>query len=189
MSRRCLALCLVSLVIGACASAPVALLHEPTQAAPVQAAGSQALSLAALQNATYRSPDWGEFQLVNGAYRRPPLAPGESPDTYMTQMFGPIAYGDLNGDGLEDAAVFLTTQSGGTGHFIELAAVINRGGRAANAATLPLGDRVGVEAARIEAGVITLDMRVHGPNDGLCCASQFETRRFRLEAGQLSRLP
>jgi hypothetical protein len=90
---------------------------------------------------------------------------------------------------MEDAVVFLSTQTGGTGHFRELAAVLNRGGLPDNVATVSLGDRVAIESARIQAGVITLDLRVHGPNDGLCCPSQFETWRFRLQDNQLVRLP
>ena len=48
----------------------------------------------------------------------------------MTQMFGPIAYGDLNGEMNSIRGGFSPTESGGNGHFIELAAVINSGGPA-----------------------------------------------------------
>jgi hypothetical protein len=143
----------------------------------------------ALQNGSYHSPDWGDFQLVEGVYLRPPLAPGESAEIYKTEFREPTVFGDLNADAAEDAIVFLSTQNGGTGHFVELAAVLNRDGRAENVATVSLGDRVGIEAARIEAGVIALDMRVHGPNDPMCCASQLETWRFRLEGEALVRQP
>ncbi len=152
-------------------------------------ASSAELSLSALKNAVYHSPDWGDYQLVDGIYYRPPSAPGESPETNMTQLIEPVAVGDLNGDGVPDAVVFLSTQTGGTGNFREMAAVIDRGGSPDNVSTVTLGDRVAIEAAQIDAGVITLNMRVHGPNDGLCCPSQFETWRYRLEAGSLIRLP
>jgi hypothetical protein len=147
------------------------------------------LTVAALQNAVYHSPDWGDFQLIDGVYRRPPMAPGEAPDIYMTVLRDPVVRGDLNADGLEDAVVFLSTQNGGTGHFVELAAVINRAGLAENASTLALGDRVGIEAARIDAGVIILDIRVQGPSDPMCCPSQLETWRLALQGNQLVRLP
>ena len=153
---------------------------------PVQAAS---LTLTTLQNANYHSPDWGDYQLVDGLYHRPPSAPGESPEAYLTQMIEPAAFGDLNADGLDDAVVFLSTQNGGTGNFREMAAVINRGGMPDNVSTVSLGDRVVIEAAQIQAGVITLSMRVQGPNDGLCCPSQLETWRFQLQAGNLVRLP
>lgn len=147
------------------------------------------LTDAVLKNALYHSPDWGDFQLVDGVYLRPPPAPGESAEIYKTEFREPAVFGDLNADGLDDALVFLSTQNGGTGHFVELAAVINRNGTADNVSTVSLGDRVGVEAARIEAGVIVLDMRVHGPDDPMCCASQLETWRLQLHDDELVRQP
>ncbi len=155
---------------------------------PTQVQGAE-LTLAILQNAIYHSPDWGDYQLVDGEYRRPPSAPGESPEAYLTRLIEPVAYGDLNGDGVPDAVVFLSTQNGGTGNFREMAAVINRDGSPDNVSTVSLGDRVVIESAQIDSGVITLNMRVHGPDDGLCCPSQFETWRYQLEAGSLIRLP
>ena len=62
-------------------------------------------------------------------------------------------------------------------------------GQAWNAAALSLGDRVVVEAGTVQDGVVTLNMRVHGPEDGLCCPSQSATWTFRLENGQWVRLP
>ena len=100
-----------------------------------------------------------------------------------------VLFGDIDGDGAEDAIVFLTTQSGGTGHFAELAAVLNQNGNANNASMLSLGDRDVVEAGGIQAGVITLNLRVHGPNDGLCCPSQSATFTYRLDNQQIVQLP
>ena len=71
---------------------------------PVQPAS---LTLAALQNSLYHSPDWGDYQLVDGLYHRPPSAPDGSPDAYLTQMIEPVAFGDRNGDGRDDAVGFL----------------------------------------------------------------------------------
>lgn len=147
------------------------------------------LTVAVLQSAQYHSPDWGDFQLVDGVYHRPTTAPGASAETYTTMLQTPVLFGDLNGDAAEDAVVVLSTQNGGTGQFVEMAAVLNRHGQADNVSTTSLGDRVVVESGLIEAGVIRLDMRVHGPNDGLCCPSQFETWRFQLQNGRLVRLP
>ncbi len=147
-----------------------------------------ALSVESLRNGVYTSPDWGEFQLADGIYYRPLPTGQESPEAYTTRMLDTVLYGDFNADGVEDAVVFLATQSGGSGHFIEMAAVLNLDGSASNASTLSLGDRVVVEAGAIQDGVITLNMRVQGPNDGLCCPSQSVVWTFRLENGQLVKL-
>ena len=155
----------------------------------VPAPTSASLTLLALQNAQYRSPDWGEYQLVNGVYYRTPTAPGELAETYLTQLDERFVTGDLNADGVEDAAAFLRTQNGGTGHFVELAAMLNQGGNPYNISTVYLGDRVIVESAQIVDGVVILAMRVQGPNDSMCCPSQLETWQFQLQNDQLIRLP
>jgi len=150
---------------------------------------SAPLTLENLQNAQYRSPDWGEYQLVNGIFYRPPTAPGESAEIYTTQLDERFVTGDLNADGADDAVAFLRTQNGGAGHFVELAAMLNQNGNPYNVSTVSLGDRVVVESVQIVDGVIILAMRVQGPNDGMCCPSQLETWQFHLENNQLVRLP
>jgi len=156
-------------------------------AAPATAAPT--LSLEQLRNGVYNSADWGQFQLTDGIYYRTPPTTQESPEAYTTHMLDLVLFGDIDGDGVEDAIVFLTTQSGGTGHFVEMAAVLNQNGTANNVSMLSLGDRVVVESGGIQAGVITLNLRVHGPNDGLCCPSQSATFTYRLDNQQLVQLP
>jgi hypothetical protein len=95
----------------------------------------------ALLNLTYRSIDWGEFQLVDGIFYRTSPSTTELSDTYSTRFQETTIFGDLNRDGSEDALVILGTQNGGTGHFIELAVVLNQNGIPLNVSTLYLGDR------------------------------------------------
>jgi len=143
------------------------------------------LSLDILRYGAYRSPDWGEFQLSDGIFYRTPPTSQESPETYSTRLLDTVLYGDINLDGFEDAVVFLSTQNGGVGHFIEMAAVLNMNGSAHNVSTLYLGDRVVVQSGAVQDGLITLNLRVQGPNDGLCCPSQIATWNFHLDSGQL----
>jgi hypothetical protein len=170
------------------ATAQIELQPTPTLTPPAEVVVSP-LSLEALQNGVYRSVDWGEFQLSEGVYYRTPPTTQESADAYTTRLLPDVYWGDLDSNGVEDAVVFLITQNGGTGHFVEMAAVLNVDGQAWNAAALSLGDRVVVEAGTVQDGVVTLNMRVHGPEDGLCCPSQSATWTFRLENGQWVRLP
>lgn len=163
----------------------------PTAETPVPTGvpdDNKVLSEAVLNNSHYRSQDFGEFQLTDGIYYRTPPNSQESPEIYTTRIQGPIFYGDINLDGLQDALVILNTQNGGTGHIIELAAVINANGNGNNVATISLGDRVVVESAAVEIGTIVLNMRVHGANDGLCCPSQFVVWNFRLSGDQLIKI-
>jgi len=98
------------------------------------------------------------------------------------------AFGDLNGDGVDDAAVILIESSGGSGSFIYLAAVINEDGTPVNVATQFVGDREQVKAISIEDGEITLNMVTHGPDDPMCCPTQEVTKRYRLAGDQLVEL-
>lgn len=172
-----------------CSPPETPLPNLPTSVPAGGEAGNAALSLTVLRNAVYHSPDWGGFQLTDGVFYRTPSAPNESPAIYTTRFHNLFFYGDINADGLEDALVFLNTQNGGTGHFIELAAVLNQNGSAYNISTIFLGDRVVVESGKVENGIIVLNMRVQGPNDGLCCPSQFVTWNFVLSGDQLMKLP
>lgn len=167
------------------ASAPSSDLSTPN---PTGVSEGAILSQSVLLNSTYRSPDWGEFQLTNGVYYRTPPSSQESPESYTTRFQGPVFYGDINADGLEDAFVILSTQNGGSGHFVELAAVLDLNGSPYNMATIYLGDRVVVESGKVENSTIVLNMRVHGPNDGLCCPSQFVTWSFVLNGDLLIKL-
>lgn len=165
------------------AGTPTAIFELPTatlQVAPQ--AGNSTLSLDILRNTTYRSPDWGEFQLSDGIYYRTPPTSQESSEGYTTRLLDTVLYGDINQDGLEDAVVFLATQNGGTGTFIEMAAVLNLNGNPVNISTEYLGDRVIVESGTVEGGSITLTLLVQGPNDPLCCPSQIEVRSFYIDA-------
>jgi hypothetical protein len=165
------------------ASAPIVVQVQPTaiqQVAPQVSISS--LSLDVLRNGTYRSPDWGEFQLSDGAYYRTPPTPQESQETYITRLLDTVLYGDINLDGVEDAVVFLSTQNGGTGHIVEMAAVLNLSGIPVNVSTQYLGDRVIVESGTIQGGLIILTLRVQGPNDAACCPSQIIEKKFYIDA-------
>jgi len=157
--------------------------------APTSESANTNLSVDILRSGEYHSPDWGVFQLTDGVYYRTPSTSQESPDIYTTRIQDPIIYGDINADGLEDALVILNTQNGGSGHFIELAGMVNQNGSAYNISTIPLGDRVVVESGNIENGIIVLNMRVHGSSDGLCCPSQSVTWNFTLSGNQLAKIP
>lgn len=138
------------------------------------------LSAAVLRSATYTSPyvEEGEVLLDGGVF--------EDTARRVAVYFIPeYAVGDLDQDGVPDAAVVLATNTGGSGTFHDLAVVLNRDGRPENVATAFLGDRVPVERIRIAAGEIQLDLTMHGPGDAMCCPSLDVTRKFRLVGGEL----
>jgi immunoglobulin-like protein involved in spore germination len=82
-----------------------------------------------------------------------------------------IAQGDVNNDGLDDLVFIIAENTGGSGTFISLEIAENNFGEPLVVDAEMLGDRVAVNSITIQNGLITLDMRIHGPNDGLCCPS------------------
>ncbi len=143
------------------------------------------LTLAALGNGIYQGIYDEPVQLTNGKYEGEPFVPGGAsrPTVMFLDPFN--AFGDLNGDGIGDAAVTLAENSGGSGVFIYLAAVVDQGGMPVNVATQLLGDRVNIKSMTIDGGEILITMLIQGPDDPFCCPSLEVTRRFRLQGDQL----
>jgi hypothetical protein len=142
------------------------------------------LTVEALKNAVYRGVFDEPVKLTDGQYEGQPFVEGGAsrPALTFTDVY---AFGDLDGDGVEDAAVVLVQSSGGSGDFYYLAAVLDRGGSPDNVATQLLGDRLRIESAAINGAEITIDALTHGPDDPLCCPTQQTTLVYRYEEGQL----
>jgi len=140
---------------------------------------------AALPNLQYQSfiTESGLAPLVDGEYREA-AAPGSESETVVV-LTDFTTTGDLNGDGVPDAAVVLATNSGGSGVFIDLAAVVVEDGQPVNVAITPLGDRVQINSLTIQDGQIVVDMVTHGPDDPMCCPTQQVVETYELQGYEL----
>lgn len=120
---------------------------------------SSKLTFDILKNAEYYSQDTGtRIKLVNGTYPLTPMA-GESQADYFVKLDADsVVFGDLNGDGQEDAVVILVSRSGGSGTYKELAVVLNQNGNANSIANQALGDRTVVNSLTIQNGVISINI-------------------------------
>jgi hypothetical protein len=138
------------------------------------------LSAAALRSATYPSlyVEEGEVRLSAGVFE-------DTARRVTVYLMPEYAVGDLDADGVSDAAAVLATDAGGSGTFLDLAAVLNREGVPEVRAILFLGDRIPVDRVRIVDNEIRLDLTMHGPADPMCCPSVRATRRFVLEGDAL----
>lgn len=132
-----------------------------------------------LREASYRSDmASGPVKLTAGRY--------EDPESRLAiTLSGEPVLGDLDGDGAPDAAVLLETVGGGTGVFMDLAAVLNRGGVPVHAASVLLGDRVVVESVALEAGAVMIQMVTQSPDDPMCCPTLRVVRKYRLDGQAL----
>jgi heat shock protein HslJ len=139
-----------------------------------------------LKNAEYQSsfPARRRVKLTNGIYREK-IVPNSATDLIII-LSDKVAYGDLNGDGEEDAAVILITDSGGSGTFHQLAVVLNQKGSPNHVASQLLGDRVEVKSLSVRSGEIAVEMITHGPNDPLCCPTLEVTQNYLLQGDKLA---
>ena len=149
---------------------------------------TQRLTPEQLRNAEYRLPLLGEentpIQFEDGegsiAYGE-----GATERDYAGIEDDMVAFGDLDGDEIADAAVVVFTSGGGSGTFRYLIAVLDRDGAPVQAARVYLGDRVQVESVTIASGEIVMDVLAHRRSDGLCCPTLNITRGFALRGDQL----
>jgi hypothetical protein len=147
-------------------------------------AASAPLTDEMLRNAEYQGIYQEPIQLTDGVYEGEPFVEGGASRPTVT-FIEPYAFGDLTGDGVDDAAALLVESSGGSGSFVYLTAVVNRDGSAENAATVLLGDRARVQSLTIADGRISVTMVTHGPDDPMCCPSQESVQTYELQDSKL----
>jgi hypothetical protein len=137
------------------------------------------ITLEMLKNGEYQAKNGMTLvKLVDGKFES---TSGDEP--LSVSMLDQAAFGDLNSDGIQDAAILLVENYGGSGDFLTLVPVFNNGTALSPSSGYLLGDRVKVNAISIQDGQISMDMLVHAPNDGLCCPSQVMTQSFRFYWG------
>lgn len=72
----------------------------------------------------------------------------------LARIFGEPVHGDLDGDGVADAALLLVVTSGGSGTFYYLAAAFNRAGAFVGSEAILLGDRIAPQQLSIRHGLV-----------------------------------
>ena len=158
---------------------------------PAMDAGGAAadLTLDMLKNIQYSGIYSTAVQLTDGHYEGKPYVEGGASRPRVDFVDDFYAFGDLNGDGVDDAVVFLVDGDGGSGQFISVAPVVNENGVPVNVGTAVLGDRIVLISVKIEDGVIAVDMVTQGANEPLCCPTLEVVRSFELQDGKLVELP
>ena len=104
-----------------------------------------------------------EVRLVQGRAKAE-FAPG-SATKIKTSVFGKPEYGDLDGDGDEDAALFLVQDPGGSGTFYYVAASLNKGAKYSGTNAVLVGDRIAPQTLKIRDGVIIADYNDRRPDE------------------------
>ena len=180
---------LVTAVIatGLLATAQPARAQEEASAAPTDSE-LRPLALEQLQNAEYHLPllDGEETPIrLHGGQGSLQYGTGATQRVHAGLVDDLVAFGDLDGDLVVDAAAVVFIDPGGSGTFIHLLAMQDREGTPVQAAREFLGDRVRVQGISISGGRIFVTVLAHGPGDGLCFPSIEATRAFTLRGPRL----
>lgn len=100
--------------------------------------------------------------------------------------FGSASFGDLNGDGTNDAAVLLYYPEGADGEGYELVTMLNKKGELVQVGDVYLGRAVDVERVRVNPkGVIVADVKVHDRFDSVMSPTKKVSWKFRIANDKL----
>lgn len=91
----------------------------------------------------------------------------ESPIDMETLLTDRSAFGDLNGDNKEDAAVILTQTGTGAGIFTYVAAYLSGPVNYSGSNTIFLGDRIDIREVSVNGNAITISFMARGENESL----------------------
>jgi hypothetical protein len=143
------------------------------------------LTLYQLKNASYPTEEGSSatVQLHDGSYIGP--GPSGSGSSVKVSLRDNPVFGDLDGDGVNDAALILITDNGLGSTFYELEAVLNQGGTPAPLASYLLGDRVRVNDIGILAGRIYVNLVRQGPYDAITSPTLRVKEFYALQGGQI----
>lgn len=150
---------------------------------PVHTGGPPSGACKGVLNATYRI-EKQEIRLISGR-AEVEAVPG-SVAKITTAVFGKPVCGDLDGDGRDDAALFLTYDPGGSGTFYYVAAAIAKNGQYQGTNAVFLGDRVDPQAIQIQNGVIVADYADRRPEQPMAAPPSIpKTIYLTFKAGRL----
>ena len=115
-------------------------------------------------------------QLTNGTFEQG--TPGAE-DFISAMMTDFVALGDLNADGIEEAASLVSENYGGTGVFVFLAVYSQVDGTWTFQTSTMVDDRPQLNALSIANNEIFLDAVIHGVDEPMCCPTLRTTRHYR----------
>lgn len=98
-----------------------------------------------------------------------------------------VSYGDLTGDGAEEAVVSVIVNTGGTGNFTSGIIFTMKRGKPVVLTEFVGGDRAygGLVSATVENGILIVERNAPGPSGGACCAEFIDTTRYKWNGSAL----
>jgi len=121
-------------------------------------------------------------RLKDGRYQEGAPGSADYISVFLTDF---IAWGDLNGDGVNETAAILAENYGGSGTFVFLAVYQNQGQELNFRTSIFLDDRPMIDAISVENGEIFVDASIHDANDAMCCPTQSTKRHYSWNGNNL----
>lgn len=145
------------------------------------AAGRHAIRRVDFRNFTYPDACVGEAHVVDGQFSEEIEG---SPFRWWFSVAG-VVYGDLTGDGEEEAVVLTLCNGGGSGVYSSGTVYTMREGKPVPIVDLPVGDRAdgGIEGVEIQNGLLVLTR--NDGNGAMCCPEFTVTLTYRVVGNQL----
>jgi len=144
------------------------------------------------RNRTYDSSDIGPITVKDGVYEyaldgegnvvAPDYMP-TNPDEYVAhgsfKVTEPV-FGDLDGDGTEEAVLVTCLNGGGTGRFSHIGVYAIRDGKETVIGGIPGGDRGdgGIDDVKLQGKVLIVSRMMSMADDGACCPSKLQHERW-----------
>lgn len=156
----------------ACSGDDDAATATPTDTATASATGSvevPAVDDAALASVTLQTDllPAGEVTLQDGAFEVE-AAPGSASKIQFS--LGGTAFGDLDGDGGQDAAVVVVSSGGGSGTFYDLHIILATADGPRDAGATPIGDRIAITGLVIADNEVVVDYLDRAPGAAMATA-------------------
>lgn len=143
-------------------------------------------------NRSYDSGEVGQVTVKDGVYEYAMDENGnmvaadyepKDPDAYVERGSFEVSkplFGDLDGDGADEAVLVVYFNGGGTGRFTGIDVYGMRDGKEAVIGGIPGGDRGdgGISDVKLEGKVVVVDRMMSMEGDGACCPSKLQHERW-----------
>lgn len=149
------------------------------------------LTLAQIKNTEYYFPLYQKkVSLIAGQHEEEEVVDEEGFRYFFSAgiIEDKLAFGDLNYNGKEDAAVIVYSTGGGSGFFYELAVLMNQDGSPYYLTSEYLGDRVRINSVEIRDSIIIIDLLVHDVDDAACCPTIHRIFQYKLSGNELLKI-
>lgn len=174
------AACLVTLALAACGQQQTA-----GPAAPAAAGPPPPPTIGQIKGATVAGIFDQAITLTDGRYEGPPAAPGAASRPTVMLWDSAVVFGDVDVAPGSEAVAMLSSNSGGSGELVYVAAFGIRDGKLENLGTAKVGDRTRLQNLWLQGGKIVMDVVEAGPSDPACCPTQLARKTYALEGGAL----